>query len=125
MNVLICGSRDWSDAGQILAHMRAMLAKDPAAAFIVGYDPARDYPGGADRIAYRLATEHGWPVRTFPYHYDKGRAGGPSRNAQMLAEGCPDIVLAYRTRPDSRGTNSMLKLARDAGVERVIVNAFR
>jgi hypothetical protein len=46
MRVLICGSRDWTDAGEMRAHMLATVERYPDTEFIVGYDPERDYPGG-------------------------------------------------------------------------------
>jgi hypothetical protein len=106
------------------AHMLATVLRYPDTEFIVGYDPERDYPGGADRIAYQLATLNGWPIKTFPYHYHKGHGGGPSRNAEMLAEGRPQQVFAYRRRPDSRGTNDMIRRAQGAGIETIIVDYF-
>lgn len=55
-----------------------------------------------------------WPGEAFPADwaaYD--RAAGPIRNARMIAEGKPDIVLAF---PGGRGTANMVAQARKAGV---------
>jgi len=49
-----------------------------------------------------------------------GRAAGPVRNAQMLAEGKPDFVVAF---PGGRGTADMCKQARARGVKVVEVPA--
>src|SRR5215475_12388663 len=49
-------------------------------------------------------------------HADWGQFGsgaGPIRNSKMLAEGKPEMVLAF---PGGRGTANMVKQARSAGV---------
>ncbi len=43
-----------------------------------------------------------------------GKAAGPIRNARMLAEGKPDLVVAF---PGGRGTADMLRRVREAGIE--------
>ena len=56
-------------------------------------------------------------VETYPADWDRhGKSAGPIRNRQMLAEGHPDLVVAF---PDtvSRGTWDMIGAARHAGVK--------
>lgn len=76
---------------------------------------------GADTLADRWAKRHGVPVQPFPANWKKHRkAAGPIRNAQMLAEGRPDIVIAM---PGKTGTADMVAKARAAGVQVVEVKA--
>ncbi len=46
--------------------------------------------------------------------HEHGRAAGPIRNARMIAEGRPDLVIAF---PGGRGTADMVSRARKAGIE--------
>ena len=48
-----------------------------------------------------------------------GRAAGPMRNADMLAIGVPDLVVAF---PGGRGTANMVKQARAAGIRVQVVS---
>jgi len=76
---------------------------------------------GADTLAGRWAELRRVPVEAFPADWEKhGRAAGPIRNAPMLAEGKPDLVVAF---PGGRGTANMCKQARAAGVKVVEVSA--
>lgn len=76
---------------------------------------------GADSVAARWAERHDVPALAFPAKWKKhGKAAGPLRNAQMLAEGRPDIVIAF---PGGKGTADMKSRARAAGVQVVEVKA--
>jgi ABC-type Fe3+-hydroxamate transport system substrate-binding protein len=111
--VLVCGSRDYTD----LATMRDVLASLPAVAQLI-HGGAQ----GADTLAESIARERGWSFVTYPADWQTyGRAAGPIRNNQMLRDGAPDLVIAFRSRPDSRGTNDMIQQARKAGVPVVVV----
>lgn len=69
---------------------------------------------GADTHAGWAATAVDIPVAVYPADWaTHGRRAGPIRNAQMLAEGRPDAVLAF---PGGRGTADMVRQARAAGV---------
>ena len=53
---------------------------------------------------------NGVVVEEFKADWDKfGRAAGPIRNAQMLREGKPDLVVAF---PGGRGTANMVAQAK-------------
>jgi hypothetical protein len=107
MRVLVCGSRHFKNAEL----MEDVLKQWDIREIIEG--EAR----GADTLAREYAEGHGIPVRAFPALWDKhGRAAGPIRNAQMLAEGNPDLVVAFLA-PNSRGTKHMIEIAQKAGVE--------
>jgi hypothetical protein len=51
---------------------------------------------GADHMAGLWARKHDINMKQYPADWDKhGNAAGPIRNAQMLAEGFPDICVAF------------------------------
>ena len=72
---------------------------------------------GADTMARQIAygmqlAVHAWPAQWYKY----GRAAGPIRNGQMLAES-PDLVLAFHDNiGSSKGTKDMIARAKKAGV---------
>lgn len=107
MRVLVCGSRHFNDY-ELLERTLETL---DITTIIEG--EAR----GADRLARRYAERRGLDVLPFPALWDKhGRAAGPIRNTQMLVEGRPELVVAFRG-PNSRGTQNMINQAEKAGIE--------
>ncbi len=72
-------------------------------------------PTGADALARAWATDRNVECWTVDADWEKyGSAAGPIRNAQMLEETSPDLVLAF---PGGRGTADMVKRAKAAGVQ--------
>lgn len=70
---------------------------------------------GADFLAQRWALVRGLASMEFIASWTKfGKAAGPIRNEWMLKYGQPDLVVAF---PGGRGTENMVKLADEAGVE--------
>lgn len=121
VRVLICGGRDFEDIrafAAVMSKYRNMWAWPLKV--IVGYDPEKKYPPGADEIAYNWARDWGLERETYPYHYHLGKAGGGSRNQQMLDEGKPDLVIAFPTE-NSKGTWDMVRRAKKAGVQTIVV----
>jgi len=110
--LLVCGGREFTDFRLILS----VLSRLSPSLVIEG--GAR----GADTGARVAAGKLGIQVREFPADWARfGRRAGYLRNEQMLAEGHPDMVVAF---PGGPGTASMVRLARQAGVPvRVIVSA--
>jgi hypothetical protein len=108
MRLLVCGSRDWTDRVLIRSTLASLAEVDVV---IHGAAP------GADRLAGEVARELGIPVLAFPADWDKhGRAAGPIRNAQMLREGRPHLILAFHDALEhSRGTRDMVAKAKRAG----------
>lgn len=121
MRVLVCGSRyfrDWylmrdtlleyfTGAGDVLIHGMAK---------------------GADQLSEAVLShqfnELNNMIGVERYHanWDKhGRAAGPIRNAQMLKEGRPDLVIAFLA-PNSSGTANMIAQAEKAGVPVKVIN---
>lgn len=110
MRVLVCGGRDFEDEGL----MGRILDTIPISTVIHGM--AR----GADRMGGAYAKLHGLDVVEFPALWDThGKRAGHVRNAQMLTEGQPDLVVAF---PGGRGTDNMIEQAKKAGVEVKVVN---
>lgn len=110
IRVLICGSRDWTDVQRIRAEMLGLSW--PA---VIIHGAAR----GADSIAWEVAQNYAdrFQVEVYPANWKMhGKAAGHIRNQQMLDEGKPDLVLAFRLPGVSRGTDDMIRRARQAGL---------
>lgn len=106
MRVLVCGSRHFND----YELLKRVLDDYRISSIIHG--AAR----GADSLAGRYGKEMGKPVSEFPAQWDTyGRRAGPIRNSQMLREGLPELVIAFRG-SNSRGTQNMIDQARKAGI---------
>ena len=70
-------------------------------------------------MAGSWAKAFGYEVQKFPANWKEyGKRAGYIRNAQMLNEGKPDLVVAF---PGGKGTQMMIKLAKAAGVKVVEV----
>lgn len=113
MRVLICGDRNWTSVESILTQ-------------IEHYQPSVVIEGearGADTIAREVANHLGIPVLAFPADWETyGRAAGPIRNAQMLKEGRPDLVLAFHENIEqSKGTKNMITIAEKAGIPTKVI----
>lgn len=105
MRVLVCGGRDYRGY-EVLA--RALNNEGPTHVICGG-------ASGADEMAAIWANNNSIPHSIYPANWSRdGKAAGPIRNAFMLADGKPDLVLAF---PGGRGTADMVKKARAAGVE--------
>lgn len=65
-------------------------------------------------MAHRYASRNGITALCFLANWGKfGNAAGPIRNAEMLSEGKPDLVLAF---PGGAGTRDMINRSLKAGV---------
>lgn len=115
MRLLVCGDRRW-DQRQFLYET---LDEYEGVEVVIEGEAA-----GADSMARDWATSRGIPVRAFPAQWDAhGRAAGHIRNAQMLREGKPDIVVAFHNDIErSKGTKHMVAIARKAGIPVVVFN---
>lgn len=115
MKVLVCGGRDFKDGRLVYETLDRLHREHGITGIIEGGAK------GADTAAYSWAKIHHLHDRTYPADWTKhGRAAGPIRNATMLAEGNPDVVIAF---PGGTGTAHMVRLARNAGVEVIEVRA--
>jgi hypothetical protein len=105
MKILVTGSRTWTSKDII---KRALMLYN-------AHEVAQGGALGADCLAWRAAYELGAAVKTYPADWKKhGKAAGPIRNTEMLADFKPDIVLAFWDGV-SRGTKHMIETAVKAG----------
>lgn len=111
MRVIVCGSRDLTDA---LAIESALCAIEPRPTVVV-HGGCR----GVDTIAGAWARRNGIPVEVHPAEWDAhGKSAGPRRNRHMARLGA-DLCVAIYTGPTlgaRSGTASMLRQARLAGI---------
>lgn len=122
MKLLVCGGRSYNDKATLWAWLGTFHTSVEGPIDVLIHGAAR----GADSLAAQWAHNHrgrdGSPdvmILQYPALWSKyGNAAGYIRNQQMLDEGRPDLVVAF---PGGRGTASMVKLARAAGVRVVEV----
>ena len=107
VKLIVCGGRDWRDAGAVDRVLTAAHEKRNIALLITGGAK------GADSLAARWAHANAIPYLTAPANWDKhGDAAGPIRNQWMLDQ-VVDGVIAF---PGGRGTAHMVAIAKKAGV---------
>lgn len=124
MRVLVCGSRTFDDADTMNIVLWGLLKHHGELTIIEG-DAA-----GADRMAGAWRRYHLDSVGLEVYSAnwaEHGKSAGPIRNAVMLKEGKPDLVVAFTDKPleESRGTYDMVGRARSAGVKVIHVEVLR
>lgn len=109
LRVLVCGGRDFDDALTLGSWLGGVHKNHGGIDLLIhGGAP------GADFMAGKFAEWQGIPVQEFPADWQAhGRSAGPIRNGKMLAEGMPDLVVAFA---GGRGTADMVAKARAAGV---------
>ncbi len=117
--ILVCGSRNWTDKALI----HSWLSKLPKGTEIVC-----GACKGADVLAGEVARELGFKVTEYPADWRAhGKAAGPMRNEQMIAEARPARVLAFTEAlmRDQRptGTSDCVMRALAAGISVTIVPA--
>jgi len=115
MRLLVCGSRTWTDRPRLWQILDQVVSQHGDGQVVLIEGDAR----GADRLAGQLARERGWRLERYPADWTHhGRAAGFRRNARMLREGRPDLVVAFTVGPlaQSRGTADMVRRAQQAGI---------
>lgn len=114
MRVLITGGRNFKDRALMWSTLDRLHAEHHFTLLI--HSDAR----GADRLADEWAQERGIQVLNCPADRKRyGRAAGPKRNRQMLAEN-PALVVAFS---GESNTNHMVIIAEEAGVKVIVVEA--
>lgn len=103
MRILVCGGRSYEDWNAV---SKALKSLEPTV-IIQGGAP------GADRLAQKWAEHNAIPVVTYPANWNTGKKGGPMRNAFMLGDSRPDMVVAF---PGGTGTADMVRQAVAASV---------
>jgi YspA, cpYpsA-related SLOG family len=108
MRVLVCGGRDYSDRDHLFGVLDRKYRERPFSHLIHGS------ASGADSLADEWASNN--HVFRLPFLAEwelHGKAAGPIRNARMLEEGKPDLVIAF---PGGKGTSNMIRQALSAGI---------
>lgn len=110
VRVLVCGGRDWDDPDLVERTLNKWnAARGPFERLMHG--GAR----GVDRMAGKWARDNGVLEWDFLPEWHRADApDGKMRNQRMIAEGAPDLVIAF---PGGLGTADMVEQARGAGIE--------
>jgi hypothetical protein len=131
VRILVCGSRDWTNADIIWTTLDGFYEKSqrlskPLTLIHGACNTKLDTRAnktlgiGADAIAEKWALMMGDKnvfCNPYPAPWGTfGRKAGFIRNRQMLTEGKPDIVLGFMNQ-ESPGTKMMLNFAKNAGVK--------
>lgn len=125
VRVLVCGSRNWTDTFIIWTLLSGIQARPDAGRKMVVIQGGAK---GADRIAWEWAQvsfdNPDSNCMEFTADWDKyGKRAGYLRNARMLNEGKPDLVLAFRSEGESKGTDMMIDIAGAAKVPTYVISA--
>jgi hypothetical protein len=109
MKIIVCGGRAYAGKQRLYAVLDALHKERPITLVIEGG------ASGADALGGHWADARGIPCEVYRAEWKlHGKAAGFIRNRRMLAEGKPDLVVAF---PGGNGTAHMVGLAREAGVE--------
>lgn len=105
MRLLVCGSRDWTDSGEIAFHLALIFGTDPNRLVIHGNcgdlnhrERGKRVPMGADVLAGWCAAGVGAGVEVYPVDHaldGPWPEAGPRRNLRMFRESRPDRGLAF------------------------------
>lgn len=106
--ILVCGGRDYHDQAMVFGVLDMEAEQAHVHTIIQGG------ADGADRLARMWCHTRLCRCENYPAKWrEHGKAAGPIRNQQMLDEGKPTKVIAFR---GGRGTADMVRRARAAGV---------
>jgi hypothetical protein len=113
MRVLVTGGRDFLNQAFVwntLTELARTAAENGDKIHL-----AEGGANGADTLAYQWAIEHDIHVDTYVAQWNRdGNAAGPIRNAHMLTDFKPDLVVAF---PGGKGTADMIAKARRKKIE--------
>lgn len=111
--VLVCGGREFADDELLLETLDALHGATTFGCLMHGG------ANGADTLAGSWAANKGIDTIVFPAGWSGlGSFAGPRRNAFMLKEGRPTLVVAF---PGGAGTEDMVRKAKRAGVRVILV----
>ncbi len=109
IKVLVCGGRNFGNRALLYSIMDHHHREAGAFEYLI-HGAAR----GADTLAGEWARERAVPVHSFPADWHThGNSAGPIRNALMIAQGKPDLVIAF---PGGAGTANMIRQAEVAKI---------
>lgn len=107
MRAVVTGGRKFQDRALVFKTLDTIHAATPITHLAEGGAP------GADRLAGLWARARSIEHTTFPAAWDLGPMAGPLRNAQMLDDFKPALVVAFR---GGAGTASCCRLARERSI---------
>ncbi|KKK77605.1 hypothetical protein LCGC14_2851900 [marine sediment metagenome] len=109
----MCGGRDYRDEARVSRVLDQLVMAMAESGEHLSCIIHGDAPG-ADTLANNWAKRRGIPIEKFPANWKRyGRGAGPRRNARMIAEGLPELAIAF---PGGRGTADMVSKCHDAWV---------
>lgn len=109
MRVIVCGGRDYANRERVYAVLDKLHREAGISRVIEGGAL------GADRLASDWSESLAVPTTRYEADWEAyGNFAGPKRNAMMIEDGEPDLVIAF---PGGAGTRNMIKLARKAGLD--------
>lgn len=111
--IVTTGSRHWTDKEIIRA---TLLAHDPDLV-VVGYNPDKRTPKGADELVYKVCNEENIKFVCEPADWSKGLGAGFARNKFMIDHYKPFLVVAFRAKGKSNGTDHCIQYARSKDIE--------
>lgn len=110
--ILVCGGREFNNWRLVHAVLDSALKKFANIRLMIGGAK------GADQLADNWAKSREVECLRIPARWSiYGKAAGPIRNKTMLDEK-PDLVIAF---PGGPGTQHMIRVAKDAGIQVVEV----
>ena len=110
--VIIAGTRTFNDYNLLKESCEYLLRESMEKQQII---IVSGHARGTDTMGERFAKEHGLPCEYYPANWQiHGRAAGPIRNKEMANNA--DALIAFWD-GHSRGTRSMINLARKMGLQ--------
>ena len=111
-NVIICGSREWTDYDRLKEKCDIFLKNklsDPDIKVTIISGGAR----GADTLGEQYAKEKGLDLKRFPANWDKyGKRAGYLRNLKMAEIGNA-VIAFYSSTSENKGTKMMVRIGRE------------
>ena len=110
-NVIICGSREWTDYDTLKEKCDIFLKNklsDPDIKVTIISGGAR----GADTLGEKYAAERGLAVKVFPAKWEKyGKRAGYLRNLDMAELGNA-VIAFYCAEAENKGTKMMVRIGK-------------
>lgn len=109
MRVLVCGGRDFLDRAFVIETLDKLHSEYAFSCLIEGGAK------GVDRFALEWAVLSGVETETYKAEWNKHqKVAEIANNRIMLAEGKPDLVVAFL---GGRGTQHMVSISENAGIK--------
>ncbi len=113
--ILVCGGRDFDNKEFVFDRLDMLDGKFDGIDVVINGGAK-----GADTLAAKWAKSRGIAVVTFEAKWKTyGKSAGSIRNALMLTDGKPDVVVAF---PGGKGTINMIRQAKKKGITIIMVS---